>query len=95
MSFTLADLTRLFGRRRDAEEALEHPAITAAFVAARERAIHDFTTSSPGATALREDAYHRLRALALVRQELEAAVAEHEYATAVMAKREAQTATKR
>ena len=91
--FTLDDLKRLFGRRRDAEAAMEHPGITAAFLAAKDRAIEDFTTSAPHQYEAREDAYQRLRALALVRQELEAAIAEHEYAQAVVAKREQHDAT--
>ena len=92
---TLDDLKRLFGRRQDAEQAMEHPGITAAFLAARDRAIEEFTTSKPGEAALREDAYQRLRALALVRQELQVAVSEHEFAKAVIAKREAKEATSR
>lgn len=85
---TLENLKALFARRRDAEQALEHPGIIAAFEAVRARALEEIVTSAPFQRDEREDAYQRLRALALVRQEMYRAVEEHEVAQAVAERHE-------
>lgn len=79
---SLDNLKALFGRRRDAEQAMEHPGVAAAFEEIRARAIEEFVTSRPHQVEEREDAYQRLRALALVRQEMQQAIARHEFAQA-------------
>lgn len=85
-------IRKLFQRRRDAEGAAEHPGIVVAFETLRDRAIADFVTSTPHQIKEREDAYQRLRALALVRQELQQAVEDHEFAVAIEERKEAATA---
>lgn len=82
MSFalTLDKVKELFLRRQAAEVALEDPAIVEAFVSLRDRAVREIVGSEPDQQVLREDAYQRLRALALVRGELDRAITDHKMA---------------
>jgi hypothetical protein len=90
---TLDELKRLFLRRRAAEATMDDPGIVAAFADARTEAIEAFVTSAPHQIEEREDAYQRLRALAIVRQKLEAAVAEHDVAEQMLERIARRTAT--
>lgn len=93
MKWTLDDVARLFGRRQDAEKVLEDPGITEAFLAVRAQALDDFERSLPDCPQDREDAYQRLRALALVRRELHRAVEDHKVALDAVKRSERKTAT--
>lgn len=81
---TAADLIdKLLLRRKRAEATLEDPGLVEAFEAVREAAIKDFATSSPAEGDKRDDAYLRLRGLALIRKELGEAIERHKLAVLI------------
>jgi hypothetical protein len=73
----MRDILALFRRRKAAEAILADPVMEEAFEAARLRALTAIEASPLTDSGTRELAYHRLRALAAVKEELRIFIEDH------------------